>query len=71
MTSFPPFSTVDQGISHAGLTLQEVPIIKHKSEDSPFVNPASNSSYGRFSPKFMIESNNLPLQSGSSHNLPV
>jgi len=44
ITSFPPFSTVDLGMSQAGETQQDVPIMTVKSADSPFVNPVSSSS---------------------------
>lgn len=71
MTSLPPFRAVYLGMSQAGDTQQDVPIIIHKSALSQFVKPASNSSVGRFSPKLIMESSKSPLHSGSSHYLPV
>jgi len=56
------------GIFAAGVTLNELPIHKHKSATSAYLKPSSNSHSGRFSPKFIMESLRLPPH---SHFLPV
>ncbi len=58
------------GISAAGVTVRLDPIARHRSATSPSCSAFVNSSLGRFSPKFIIESLSDPLQTGSSHSLP-
>lgn len=62
ITSFYLFSPTVLGISAAGVTVNELPKAMHKSAYYEFWNPSCNSLSGKFSPKFIIESYNCPLQ---------
>jgi len=66
--SFPFFPTCF-GTSAAGVTVNELPIAKHKSAFYASSNERLISYYGRFYPKFMIESYRVPLH--FSHFLEV